>query len=418
MRGPVRGTRRDPYSRVMAGCVYLHIGAPKSGTTYLQTLLWQNQTRLRDHGTLLPGRRPLDHNDISTWTRSVKPGAQHVATTDRLLAQIHAWDGPVILSCEWFTMAAPAQIAALVSALNAPDVRVIFTARDLTSAVPGAWQETAKLGTAKPLSAFVADLDTGVNPRWCWQTLDPSVALPPWCDVVGTDHVTVVTVPPRGAGPDLLWQRFCAACDLDPTPFDTTTATANESVGAESARFLELVGPSLREALRVDESRWYVPYRWIRELLAHDLLVPRGGRKIALEDAARDRLGERALVTQKWLGASGVRVLGDLAELDPSPARPEAVAPEDVSTEDVLDIALDVIPTLLGKLRDEHDRAERARRETTRLRQELAANTKKPSDSTGAARLQSPRALTSALRSSAGRLRRRVRATLERRDPQ
>ncbi len=40
----------------MANRIFLHIGAPKSGTTYLQTVLWANRENLRRQGLLMPGR--------------------------------------------------------------------------------------------------------------------------------------------------------------------------------------------------------------------------------------------------------------------------------------------------------------------------------------------------------------------------
>ena len=35
--------------------LYLHIGLPKTGTTYLQTILWQNRAALSAQAVLVPG---------------------------------------------------------------------------------------------------------------------------------------------------------------------------------------------------------------------------------------------------------------------------------------------------------------------------------------------------------------------------
>jgi hypothetical protein len=56
----------------------------------------------------------------------------------------------------------------------------------------------------------------------------------------------------------------------------------------------------------------------------------------------------------------GVNVIGDLNDLTPLPRSPQSRAPEDVGAYETLDIALDVIPSMLGKLRDEADRADQA----------------------------------------------------------
>ena len=41
--------------------VYLHIGAPKTGTTYLQEVLFTNRARLAEHGVLYPGESRTAH---------------------------------------------------------------------------------------------------------------------------------------------------------------------------------------------------------------------------------------------------------------------------------------------------------------------------------------------------------------------
>ena len=39
----------------MAERVYLHVGLPKTATTYLQTILWANREVLEEQGVRLPG---------------------------------------------------------------------------------------------------------------------------------------------------------------------------------------------------------------------------------------------------------------------------------------------------------------------------------------------------------------------------
>ena len=41
--------------------VYLHIGEPKTGTTFVQQVLWRNRSALAQFGIMLPGPRPLAH---------------------------------------------------------------------------------------------------------------------------------------------------------------------------------------------------------------------------------------------------------------------------------------------------------------------------------------------------------------------
>jgi hypothetical protein len=44
-----------------AGSVYLHIGEPKTGTTYIQKTLWTNRRRLARNGLFYPASKDTDH---------------------------------------------------------------------------------------------------------------------------------------------------------------------------------------------------------------------------------------------------------------------------------------------------------------------------------------------------------------------
>ena len=41
--------------------VFVHIGLPKTGTSYLQGILWGQRDRLREAGLHVPGRERRDH---------------------------------------------------------------------------------------------------------------------------------------------------------------------------------------------------------------------------------------------------------------------------------------------------------------------------------------------------------------------
>ena len=63
--------------------VFIHIGAPKSGTTYLQSVIWANKERLAERGVLVPGSVRFDHNRIAQCVRGANPGAKALETWDR-----------------------------------------------------------------------------------------------------------------------------------------------------------------------------------------------------------------------------------------------------------------------------------------------------------------------------------------------
>ncbi len=43
------------------GRVFLHIGEPKTGTTFLQQVMWGNRRELAAQGLVLPGHHAQDH---------------------------------------------------------------------------------------------------------------------------------------------------------------------------------------------------------------------------------------------------------------------------------------------------------------------------------------------------------------------
>lgn len=355
----------------MADRVYLHIGAPKSGTTFLQTVLWSNQARLREAGVLLPGQKRGDHNSAAVWARSPTPSRFTQRAWDRVREEIRDWGGPAILSSEWFTMVTPDLAARFVAELAPAEVHVIFTARNLVSTVPAAWQERLKLGDSLELDAFITSLDGTENPRWNWGTLDPSIVLPRWSPLVGPSRIHVVTVPPSGSDRNLLWQRFADACGVAAEVCETDKAFANESISAESARLLQLIGPQLRAAVDADTVGGYLPYRWIRDYLSHKVLAAQRGSKIALRDADLAMLQERSAHLVAKIESDGYAVVGNLNELVGGSVPGGSIRPDQVPDEAVLQLALAVIPPMLGQLRKERERGDREAAKVTRLRAEL-----------------------------------------------
>ena len=88
--------------------VFLHIGAPKTGTTYLQNVLWSNRSTLLQAGVLYPGlskdaqfhaAMDLRQAYFQEHLNPAVPGAW-----ERLVAQARAWRGDVVISHELFSM--------------------------------------------------------------------------------------------------------------------------------------------------------------------------------------------------------------------------------------------------------------------------------------------------------------------------
>jgi len=338
----------------VADRVILHVGTPKAGTTYLQSLLWANRPRLAEAGLLLPGAKPFEHNQAAAAVRSGWRGPRVTAVWDRLHAQVMDHPGTALLSNEWFALAGPARAQDAVTRFGDAEVHVVVSARDLVSVVPAGWQETLKLGRGGSLSDFISGLEPP-GERWGYWTLDPAWVLQRWAAELDPARVHVVTVPTRRDEPDLLWRRFASVADIADGVVDTSAgARANESLSVESARLLEVLGPRLRTAVDADEHMWS-GYRWLRRYLSHTLLVPRKGGRIGLSADQFGTLRKRSRAAAKELAERGYHVVGDLEELNAVTYDRSLRQPESIPDREVLEEAADLVADLLRALRATSD---------------------------------------------------------------
>src|SRR3954469_8525184 len=126
--------------------VFLHVGAMKTGTTYLQQLVFANRDRLREAGLGAPGE---------IWPRQVR-GVQDVLRLNRLDAHIRrdargAWHELVdemrgdpglrwLVSMEFLSFAERLGVRRVMRSLSWADVSVILTVRDMAATLPSQWQ--------------------------------------------------------------------------------------------------------------------------------------------------------------------------------------------------------------------------------------------------------------------------------------
>jgi hypothetical protein len=321
--------------------VVLHVGVMKSGTSYLQRLLVANLALLAERGFLFPGGRwgvqVQAVSDVLQRKRVMiqpKPGAWQA-----LVDELGAWDGTGIVSMEYLAPATAARIEEVVSSFPAGSVQVVVTARDLGRSVPAMWQETLKNGRHQPFEEYVAEIgsrhDLG---RRFWREQDVAAVCDRWGSAVGPDQVALVTVPPPGAPAAELWRRFATAIGVDPSGFEEPGA-ANESLGAASAEVLRRLNGQI-------EGMPYGRYaRRVKHQLAKRVLGPRRALEPAVGFEPPPWLRKRSRAMVGRLQSSGVRVVGDLADLEPLAV--PGIAPETVPVEDQLAAAVDAIEGLV-----------------------------------------------------------------------
>lgn len=348
----------------MARRVFFHIGAPKTGTTYLQSALWQHRERLAEDGFLFAGERDADRvwaaNNLRDTQRPRKPWQR--TAWRRMVRQIQAFDGDALVSHEFLAACETEQASRAIADVAPAEVHVIYTARDLLRQVPALWQEELKFGKTTPLSEYEpAPTRLGPGAHFGWRTLDAAAALKRWSSDLSADRVHVVTVPPPGAPRNLLWRRFTSACGLEPDAYDPTVARPNASMGVCDAELLRRVNGRLSpELLKVGEV-----HRWVRNFLGETILVGHGGQRFGVSDERARELRAISLRMVAELHSAGYHVIGDLDDLIPPDAPGPHALPDEASDAELLDAGVRTIADLTAAYRDvclERDRWRRVAR--------------------------------------------------------
>lgn len=330
----------------MADRVFLHIGVPKSGTTYLQTTMWHNRAALHAQGFLYPGSKRMDHYHASQDVRGQR--RPPTGAWDVLRSELEAWRGDGLVSHEFFSMASSEQAVAAVKELAPAEVHVVLTARDYVRQFPAVWQEALKMSSTLSLDAFMAQAaDDRLTGAWSWRSQDVPRVLEQWSAAVPAERIHVVTVPGPSGPRELLWQRWCHVLGIDDSAFDMQRSVSNESLGTAQAALLWRVKPHLTGPLL----RKPVQHRWLRQYFGHEVLVPQRGERFGLRPAQVAELRRRSLEDVERIRAGGYTVVGELSDLVPAESEREQPHPDDVTETEMLDVAARAIDQMIRDVR-------------------------------------------------------------------
>lgn len=308
----------------------------KTGTTYLQQLMYANRDQLRDAGVLLPGttwgRQVRGVHDIMRMGRS-DPFVRRLSRGmwQELLGEV--FDAPEltsVISVEFLSFAGRHGVRRIMDSLAGADVRVILTVRDMSAALPSAWQTLVHNGAKLSWPRYLERIpDPTVQPLVIprvptpgsefHRTLNVPRMLTRWQAAVPEGSLHVVTVPALRARPGELWHRFASVLGVDPAVASVPPAETNPSLGYASTELIRQINTRIG---RLPQSE----YNWtVKEIVALDVLVTRA-RKEGRAELSR-RSYERALawnrLTRDVIGSAGAAVTGDLGDLpvEPDPAR-------------------------------------------------------------------------------------------------
>ena len=338
----------------MSRRVYLHVGAPKTGTTYLQDRLQLNARTLAAHGLHFPSGSPRVAAPLFHFRAALDllgqdwggPAGHADGSWEALVRRVRRRSGSVVVSHE---ILAPAPADAIARAkydlggsTGSTEVHVVYTVRDLARQIPAAWQESIKQGRTWPYRRFLDRVEHGKP--WFYRALDLPSVLSAWSEGVPPEHVHVVTVPPAGSGKDVLWHRFLEALGADPAWAPHDSSNLNRSLGVAETTVIRKLNRRMKRAARRE-----APLdRLIREMLAQDTLVRGGAAPVLLPRRALPWAEAETERWVEWLKGSGVHVVGDLDDLRPLPIPhgQRYINPDKVSTKRQLKVSLDALSAM------------------------------------------------------------------------
>lgn len=337
----------------MATSLTVHIGARKTGTTFVQRALQARHAQLLEHGILYPTHyRPGngDYNHVAAVYDVMREAGRSagrwqdlaLGTHQSLADEVNAHEGPAIISAEALSGLPLTDIRTFLAPF-AGEIRVIATARDLGRVLPSSWQQHIRnthtdsfsdwlIMRAEQRADGAATWESGDRYTF-WRMFAYGELVKRWSAVVGDAQMHIVTAPERGAPTSVLWQRFCEAADL-PSEFSEDVpvipaVTANTGSTAAEAEFLLAFNERGRE-LNIDRRDLK---RMQRETIA--LLLERSdrGAPLLLPESWLDEVREWARSDVSDLRRCAVKVHGDLAELEvkDSSAGLTAVSPQEVA---------------------------------------------------------------------------------------
>jgi Sulfotransferase domain len=333
----------------MTGKVFLHIGLPKTGTTYLQKALWLNKQQLAEAGLLLPGRHQRRHllaalDILQDPTLEQRPGDTE-SPWDDLVAELLTWDRDGLVTHEFFASASPEQVRRAVDSFPEAEVHVVLTVRDMVDLTISRWQESVRNGGRRPIDRYPRKDSYDPADVWGWGSFDLGDVLERWGSVVPHERIHVLPMSPGSADPTELFTRVLTVVGYAGLDVETPEQQVNSSLGIVETELLRRINPLLT-GFRSAADRG----TWIRGYLAGPRIMATSGEKFRPSPetvAELVRRGERAV---EMLRTGGYDVQGDLDLLAPADLSGRR-HPSEVTDAEQLESAVRVIAALLVQVR-------------------------------------------------------------------
>lgn len=356
--------------------VLLHVGTPKTGTSYLQDVLFHNRESLVSQGFHYPADRFDAHFLAALDLMNLPWGGiedEAVGAWSRLVEQVRAVeDGTVIISHEILATASWQQAKKALDDLAGSEIHILLSVRDLARQIPAEWQENIKHRAVVTYAEFLDEIrDPERSTRigsWFWGVQELPDILDRWTQGIPPERVHLITVPPPGSDSGLLWERFVEAFGLGSLELDLDIDRSNPSLGVPEAALLREINLDVVPKLQPADYRPLV-----RELLAHRTLAKRSGTpRLALPPSIRPWVEELSAAWVKELEARRYHVVGSLDELRGTYGSKPYADPDDADPRQIADAAVEVIGVLVEETARLYEVERTLREERDRAREEAA----------------------------------------------
>ena len=295
----------------------LHIGAPKCGSTALQSALFLNREALKNHGIEYIGAQ-------AHWISAAKAVVGVADRVSRRVPPISEWQSMVgwarratgegrraLISSEWFASADEPCVERIVHDLGAESLSIVLMIRPLTATLPSAWQQSLKLRGTLGLQEWLETvLFQPEEPRskrvWLKHRYDAIARR--WSEVVGPENVTIVVVDEKNRSG--IFDDFSrivgvplGTLSVQPNRTNPSLSAFEADVLAELNAMFFVQGGTLRE-YRSGVLRTFDGY--VNSIRQGEV------QKSRIPSAMRSVVYERNNEIAQGLGAIGCTIVGDL----------------------------------------------------------------------------------------------------------
>jgi predicted lipid carrier protein YhbT len=334
---------RDTGSRRV---LFVHAGLPKTGTSYLQNVVWDSREELAAQGVaLLPVER-TDHRSVALSIRNMFHSFDDEwmrEVMDRLaVSAAENTAGRALLSQEALAPTKPEQAQLLLDAIGDYEVHVIVTVRDPARQIPSAWQQ--RIQARATYDAFV-DAVFAREPLAAdfWANQDLVDVLTRWSATVPPERIHVVTCPPSGGPRGVLLERFCSVLGVDPASLVSEQSESNVALGQVQAELMRRVSVALGDRFPHSRAGFLTVGQ---SFLADRILRPLAGRPAKLASSRRAETEQLVRTWREFLTDGGFDIVGDLDDLDPVASSFEDV-PVPITDSEVAEVAALAIAEIL-----------------------------------------------------------------------